>query len=339
MKQSNIEWFKYNKIFSASDAFIYLEDLVAYLHYQSGTDLSAAELPANFYTAGTTDNPEDYSLPEVKNLNKLSRINSFNKNSSSSIHSYLEGLDSDSLYPQQIKVENIDYIEDELINSDSKIFLEQLKKLQKTKYNDFDKILELFKTSDKVLKSSYFDLGSRFYSNFLQPQEISDETIPETTKTVNETKTEEKIEEVNVEEINVERYEFQNENISIDINNFDEKTIVDNREYSSTSIDNESNFKIDYNTNNTTEDNVTTVIKDESQTYTNIENKINQEIINLESKIFNSTLTKVEFNEIKYQIFNQLDNLIETKTTNAIEEFKEKNKVEVERMFDKFLRS
>jgi hypothetical protein len=339
MKQSNIEWFKYNKIFSASDAFIYLEDLVAYLHYQSGTDLSAAELPANFYTAGTTDNPEDYSLPEVKNLNKLSRINSFNKNSSSSIHSYLEGLDSDSLYPQQIKVENIDYIEDELINSDSKIFLEQLKKLQKTKYNDFDKILELFKTSDKVLKSSYFDLGSRFYSNFLQPQEISDETIPETTKTVNETKTEEKIEEVNVEEINVERYEFQNENISIDINNFDEKTVVDNREYSSTSIDNESNFKIDYNTNNTTEDNLTTIIKDESQTYTNIENKINQEIINLESKIFNSTLTKVEFNEIKYQIFNQLDNLIETKTTNAIEEFKEKNKVEVERMFDKFLRS
>jgi hypothetical protein len=339
MKQSNIEWFKYNKIFSASDAFIYLEDLVAYLHYQSGTDISAAELPANFYTAGTTDNPEDYSLPEVKNLNKLSRINSFNKNSSSSIHSYLEGLDSDSLYPQQIKVENIDYIEDELINSDSKIFLEQLKKLQKTKYNDFDKILELFKTSDKVLKSSYFDLGSRFYSNFLQPQEISDETIPETTKTVNETKTEENIEEVNVEEINVERYEFQNENISIDINNFDEKTVVDNREYSSTSIDNESNFKIDYNTNNTTEDNVTTIIKDESQTYTNIENKINQEIINLESKIFNSTLTKLEFNEIKYQIFNQLDNLIETKTTNAIEEFKEKNKVEVERMFDKFLRS
>jgi len=339
MKQSNIEWFKYNKIFSASDAFIYLEDLVAYLHYQSGTDLSAAELPANFYTAGTTDNPEDYSLPEVKNLNKLSRINSFNKNSSSSIHSYLEGLDSDSIYPQQVKVENIDYIEDELINSDSKIFLEQLKKLQKTKYNDFDKILELFKTSDKVLKSSYFDLGSRFYSNFLQTQEISDETIPETTKTVNETKTEEKIEEVNVEEINVERYEFQNENISIDINNFDEKTIVDNREYPSTSIDNESNFKIDYNTNNTTEDNVTTVIKDESQTYTNIENKINQEIINLESKIFNSTLTKLEFNEIKYQIFNQLDNLIETKTTNAIEEFKEKNKVEVERMFDKFLRS
>jgi hypothetical protein len=173
----------------------------------------------------------------------------------------------------------------------------------------------------------------------LQPQEISDETIPETTKTVNETKTEEKIEEVNVEEINVERYEFQNENISIDINNFDEKTVVDNREYSSTSIDNESNFKIDYNTNNTTEDNLTTIIKDESQTYTNIENKINQEIINLESKIFNSTLTKVEFNEIKYQIFNQLDNLIETKTTNAIEEFKEKNKVEVERMFDKFLRS
>ena len=108
MKQSNIEWFKYNKIISASDAFIYLEDLVAYLHYQSGTDLSAAELPANFYTAGTTDNPEDYSLPEVKNLNKLSRINSFNKNSSSSIHSYLEGLDSDSIYPQQIKVENID---------------------------------------------------------------------------------------------------------------------------------------------------------------------------------------------------------------------------------------
>jgi hypothetical protein len=339
MKQSNIEWFKYNKIFSASDAFIYLEDLVAYLHYQSGTDLSAAELPANFYTAGTTDNPEDYSLPEVKKFNKLSRINSFNKNSSSSIHSYLEGLDSDSIYPQQIKVENIDHLEDELINSDSKIFLEQLKKLQKTKYNDFDKILELFKTSDKVLKSSYFDLGSRFYSNFLQPQEFSDETIPETTKTVNETKTEEKIEEVNVEEINVERYEFQNENISIDINNFDEKTIVDNREYPSTSIDNESNFKIDYNTNNTTEDNATTIIKDESQTYTNIENKINQEIINLESKIFNSTLTKVEFNEIKYQIFNQLDNLIETKTTNAIEEFKEKNKVEVERMFDKFLRS
>ena len=339
MKQNSIEWLEYNKIFSASDAFIYVDDLVAYLHYQSGTDLQAAQLPANFYTAGTTDNPEDYSLPEVKNLNKLSRINSFNKNLSSSIHSYVEGLDSDSIYPQQIKVENIDHIEDELINSDSKIFLEQLKKLQKTKYNDFDKILELFKTSDKVLKSSYFDLGSRFYSNFLQPQEISDETIPETTKTVNETKTEEKIEEVNVEEINVERYEFENENISIDINNFDEKTVVDNREYKSTTIDNESNFKIDYNTTNNTEDNITTIIKDESETYINIENKINQEITNLESKIFNSTLTKVEFNEIKYQIFNQLDNLIESKTTNAIEEFKEKNKVEVERMFDKFLRS
>ena len=48
---------------------------------------------------------------------------------------------------------------------------------------------------------------------------------------------------------------------------------------------------------------------------------------------------KTTSNEIKYQIFNQLDNLIESKTTNAIEEFKEKNKVEVERMFDKFLRS
>jgi len=339
MKQNDIEWLKYNKIFSASDAFIYVDDLVAYLHYQSGTDLSAAQLPANFYTAGTTDNPEDYSLPEVKNFNKLSRINSFNKNSSIAIHSYLEGLESDSVYPQQITVENIDQDEDELINFDSKIFLEQLKKLQKTKYNDFDKILELFKTSDKVLKSSYFDLNSRFYSNFLQPQEISDETIPETTKTVNENKTEEKIEEVNVEEINVERYEFENENISIDINNFDEKTIVDSREYKNTSVENETSFQVEYNTTNTIEDNVTTIYRDESQTYTNIENKINQEIINLESKIFNSTLTKVEFNEIKYQIFNQLDNLIETKTANAIEEFKEKNKVEVERMFDKFLRS
>jgi hypothetical protein len=339
MKQNDINWINYNKILSASDAFIYVEDLVAYLHYQCGTDLPSAQLPNNFYTSGTTDNPDDYSLPEVKSYNKLSRINPFNKSSSISIHSYIEGLEGDSIYPQNIKTENIEQQELEFINADSKIFLDQIKKLQKTNYNDVKVIYELLKTSDKLLKSSYFDLGSRSYSTNIESLNIEEEVVIKDESPKIEFKEEENNEEIKIEEINYERYEFQNENISIDINNFDEKNIIQNQEYQNVNVENQSNVEINNKTDNNFEYENSTNYIEENNTLVNIENRINQEIINLENKIFNSTLTKVEFNEIKYQIFNQLDSLIEKKTTTAIEEFREKNKVEVEKMFGNFLRS
>lgn len=339
MKQNNIEWTKYDKINSASDAFIYLDDLIPFINYESGTDLSSSLLPPNFYTAGTSDNPDDYSIPEVKNYNKLSRLNPFNKNSNFSVHSYQEGLENESLYPQETNSSSIQSENIELINNDSKLFLDMLKQLQSSGFKKIESFIETFNTSNKKLSTVYFDIKPRAYFESNQTELIEEESVVEEKSDHKSNTNEEKVEEVIVQEINDERYEFNNEEISIDINNFNDSVIFEDQVITTNQVQNDTVINVENESNYNNQENTNTIYKEENNSFTNIENRINQEIINLESKIFNSTLTKIEFNEIRYQIFQQLDNLIEKKTISAIEEFKEKNKVEVEKMFDKFLRS
>ena len=89
----------YKSISQESDAFIFSEQFVPYYELEINGIFSADNLEFEKYTAGSTDNPEDYKLPDVNNIvlpNKLSRINAFNKNNKESLLVSCDNLESNN---------------------------------------------------------------------------------------------------------------------------------------------------------------------------------------------------------------------------------------------------
>ena len=103
MDSESIEWVSYNKLSPLSDAFIYCESFNPLVKYKTGTPVSAEDLHNEKYTAGSTDNPEDYNLPDIKPIVKperLGRINPFyNANSNKIKLLEYDKQNSEFVYP------------------------------------------------------------------------------------------------------------------------------------------------------------------------------------------------------------------------------------------------
>ena len=109
MDSKSIEWVSYNKLSLLSDAFIYSSSLSPFISYKTGTPVSSVGLDNENYTAGSTNDPDDYSLPNIKtitNPEKLSKINPFynNKINKITLLQYKKQAE-DSEYPKNAEIE------------------------------------------------------------------------------------------------------------------------------------------------------------------------------------------------------------------------------------------
>ena len=117
MEEESIGWVSYNKLATDSDAFFYSIDFIPLIQYKTGTPVSAEDLQNEKYTAGSTNDPDDFSLPDIETLVKperLGRINSFYSNISNKIRLLqYEKQASDSVYPKDLD-DKKEYEEEEI---------------------------------------------------------------------------------------------------------------------------------------------------------------------------------------------------------------------------------
>ena len=91
MKEESIEWLTYKKINQLSDAFIFSDKFTPFIQVEFSTPVSANILEKEKFTAGSTNDPDDFSLPDRTEKiapEKLIRINSFNSSVDNSLSSY-----------------------------------------------------------------------------------------------------------------------------------------------------------------------------------------------------------------------------------------------------------
>ena len=104
MEEESIGWVSYNKLATDSDAFFYSVDFIPLIQYKTGVPVSAEDLENEKYTAGSTNDPDDFSLPDIEPLVKperLGRINSFYISNSNKIRLIqYEKQSSESAFPK-----------------------------------------------------------------------------------------------------------------------------------------------------------------------------------------------------------------------------------------------
>lgn len=107
MEIKSIDFVSYLKLSQDSDAFIFSEQFSPFLEIQLDSSFSNNSLEFNYYTAGTTDDPDNYSLidNDKKELyNKLYKINPFSSNNAEKF--YLVDEKKESL-EHKVQEENI----------------------------------------------------------------------------------------------------------------------------------------------------------------------------------------------------------------------------------------
>ena len=341
MKSKSIEMISYNKISYLSDAFIILDDLDSYMDLITNSNYSSGKIPLDKYTAGTTDNPDDYKLPDNDHLVKkksLSEISAFNSSIKQNIL-----LRSDPTFKEdyQILKDAEEDIPEELSNLYSpdaqdilKVLEQNFFQLSNNKKYDHSK-LELSKNiKDYVL----FELNERYFST--QESSSKNENGEFDLSFPNSQKQEQHIENVtkkidvtNIHDQNVTEYELQNLNQNTDININNQNTNIYNGKNIKYKSNIENRYKsVRYSIQNITK-NYITEIKQE------IIQEVEQMVTILETKIKNENISKIEINNIKNEIINNFDRKIETYTKSAFDQFETKSKAEIKDMFKKFLNS
>ena len=111
MFENCVGFISYNSLNYESDAFLQLENIDTFYDFQIYGKFSNNKLDNEKYTAGNTNNPEDYSLPDINhttNPNSLLRLNPFDKITTSLIDLY------DSEYVEEDSKEEL--VSDESLN-------------------------------------------------------------------------------------------------------------------------------------------------------------------------------------------------------------------------------
>jgi hypothetical protein len=166
---SDIDFIEYDKISIASDAFVSSAELNCYFQYLPSTKATSFNIKKELHTAGTTEDPDDYKVPDVsiKILpRKLYRINPFHTNYSENIELNKVNIDPDIIYPTKIKEKReklIDYSALGL-NDDQIEFMIALQNLKSLKTDDTIKILDLeqFEFVDEKVMNGFFQIYPRF---------------------------------------------------------------------------------------------------------------------------------------------------------------------------------
>ena len=169
-----INFVDYNKIINQSDAFITCDELNCYVQYLSSTVTTAPNIKKDKHTAGTTEDVNDFKIPDVKDKispKKLRRINPFNKNHNEVVFLNKIKTDPDSIFPvatKEIKVKEIDFAKAGL-NQDQIDFLLALQNLRAGKIENDSKLLDIeqFVACKDKVESNFFDIGARFYESMI----------------------------------------------------------------------------------------------------------------------------------------------------------------------------
>jgi hypothetical protein len=166
---SDIDFIEYDKISIQSDAFITSAELNCYFQYLPSTKAISYNIKKELHTAGTTEDPNDYKIPDVSSKilpRKLYRINPFHSNYSENLELNKVNIDPDIIYPTKIKERKekiVDYSSFGL-NSDQIEFMMALQNLKSLKLDDTTKILniEQFESVDEKVMNGFFQLYPRF---------------------------------------------------------------------------------------------------------------------------------------------------------------------------------
>ena len=200
----DINFIDYDKISIQSDAFITSNELNCYFQYLPSTKAISYNIKKELHTAGTTEDPNDYKIPDVSEKilpRKLYRINPFHTNYSENLELNKTNIDPDIIYPTKIKEARekiIDYSAFGL-NQDQIEFMMALQNLKSLKSEESVKELniESFETVDEKVMNGFFQLYPRYmetlstgmssggFNKFFEDTE-SNESINENEALINE---------------------------------------------------------------------------------------------------------------------------------------------------------
>jgi hypothetical protein len=331
----------YNKISYLSDAFVDLEDLDCYIDLVTNDNFSSGKLSLDKYTAGTTDNPDDYKLPRLQHILEpklLSEINVFNSSQTEGIL-FRSDPSIQEEYPilEQNDVE-IPEEESHLYSPDSQDIMKFLEKnfkdLVSRKNYDYSKL----QLSTKLNKYVLFELNERYFQTDKKQEENAVQLPNALTDFPKKESSKSKKESNNVEITNnYDNYVTQNELSNIaeynDYNTENNSTTV----YNGKQINYKSNVSNRYKSVRFSIQNITknyiTEIKQE------ILQQVEEMITTITNKISNENITRIEINNIKNEIINNFETKIETYTKKALDQFEMKTKSEMKDMFKSFLNS
>ena len=166
MKKESIEMVSYEKLSYQSDAFLDLNGLEPFINFIVDENYSTQILSLDKYTAGSSDNPDDFSLPEHKHITKpesLLRLNPFNNINKSSILLRSSNNIAKS-YPfiensSEEETQDIPYIADEALEL-LKYFENNFIELANTKKYDYGSLSVI----DKINKYVILLLNERYFS-------------------------------------------------------------------------------------------------------------------------------------------------------------------------------
>jgi hypothetical protein len=343
MKKESIEMVSYEKLSYQSDAFLDLNGLEPFINFIIDENYSTQILALDKYTAGSSDNPDDFSLPEHKHITKpesLLRLNPFNNINKSSIL-LRSSNDIAKSYPfiensSEEEIQDIPYIADEALEL-LKYFENNFIDLANTKKYDYGSLSVI----DKINKYVILLLNERYFSQGTSStNEILNLPMTENAKDYG-------FDPLNPKSLNSQNITNNQNNTENLINN--EIDNIFNTTQNNISLE---NSKYVYNSKNVSFKNsilnknksVRFTIQNITQNYiTEIKTEILESVTNmvnvLENKIKTENITKIEVNNIKNEVISYFENKLESHTEKALQVHEAKTKAEIKTMFKSFLNS
>ena len=333
----------YEKLSYQSDAFLDLNGLEPFINFIIDENYSTQILALDKYTAGSSDNPDDFSLPEHKHITKpesLLRLNPFNNINKSSIL-LRSSNDIAKSYPfiensSEEEIQDIPYIADEALEL-LKYFENNFIDLANTKKYDYGSLSVI----DKINKYVILLLNERYFSQGTSStNEILNLPMTENAKDYG-------FDPLNPKSLNSQNITNNQNNTENLINN--EIDNIFNTTQNNISLE---NSKYVYNSKNVSFKNsilnknksVRFTIQNITQNYiTEIKTEILESVTNmvnvLENKIKTENITKIEVNNIKNEVISYFENKLESHTEKALQVHEAKTKAEIKTMFKSFLNS
>lgn len=174
MPEKELDFVPYDRITSKSDAFVTCEDLNCFVQYLPSTRATSYNIKKEQHTAGTTEDFQDYTVPDVSlkiSPKKLRRINAFHKNNSESLLLNKFNIDPEIIYPtviKEVKTKQVDY-SSLMLNPDQLEFLLALQSVRNksVKENDTKLNIDEFSVTEDKVKSTSFELDARYSELFI----------------------------------------------------------------------------------------------------------------------------------------------------------------------------
>lgn len=317
MEDKSISFLRYVKIAQDSDAFFESEKFCPFIKVQFSTTHSNLPLEANFYTAGHTNNPEDYNLPDISEIvspKKIIKLNPFNSNFPDKVRTFEFILDEETEEEEN----------EPFINEEAKKLLAFMKNSAKTKSINVNTDLDLSKSNYseytfEIKTRNFEEKNDSFSYEENETVTLSDGTkVDSSSKKPSINKTENNTQVFNNNEIKIDstnqKIEYKSGDINYDIRNQSFSTNID--------------F-----TNNFNSTNIVNEIK------TEIIQEVNSTINKLENTFINQSVTRNEITKVENNIIKVIEEKMVERDSKLLEKIEEKNKKDLKSFTRDFLNS